>query len=250
MQGKSEEFRRLESQVGSNLEGFAITGLALRDIRDDKHWQAEHATFKDYCKRRWSLGWSRAQWLIAAGSCMNRIFTSQPLEKPYPMHEDQVDPLLSLPEEEQVPAWREAVANTHGGQPTPERVQMAVDTRTHPDPDLLDDESADIQELFAERLALVLDGPPQTISGLCQLFKCSRAEAKAFVLMCEVSPAVALDRLDDSGHTEYEFEATHCVLGRERISQLARHILSDVDASPNSLECARRIVHLMGESYE
>lgn len=246
MQEKSDEFWRLENQVRHGLEAFAVVGLAFRDIQDSKYWQEGYSSFKEYLKGRWSLSPDRVQWLMDAGSCMNRIFASQSLDKPYPMHEDQVAPLLALPEEEQVPAWREAVANTHGGQPTGDAIQMAVDTRLPIDDDLVDSESLDIQELFAERLAMVANGPPQTVKGLSELFKCSRGEAKTFLMMCEVSPAVQLSRLGDSP-TEYEFEATYCVLGRDRISQLARHILMEDHATPNSIECAHRIVLLLGE---
>ena len=243
------ELQQIESQISSSLESFAVAGLALRDIRDGKLWRAGHDTFGQYCVHKWAIEKDRVEWLIAAGTCMDNLYQALGPGKPLPVISDQLRPLLELEDpQEQVDAWREAVANTHGGKPTAEVVEAAVATRQPPHEDEENEMGEEIRKEFFERLDKVREYAGEghcTLKQLQKLLKCHEVGLLEFISMCEVSPAVTVHYQEKAGKDYYAFERTNCVLGRERVMQLAKFV-SQCESLPAAQAAGARIITLLG----
>ena len=237
---------QLEARIGTSLESFAVAGLALRDIRDGELWRAGHDTFGQYCVHKWALPKEEAEWLIAAGTCMDTLYQAQGPGKPLPRVVNQIVPLLDLEAPEaQVEAWREAVANTHGGKPSPELIAMAVETRSEPPYDDEDEYGAEVRDLFLTHLNLVSDDKYRTIKGLAKHLKETQGGVWLFIGMCEISPAALVYVREKRGETYYKIEKTGCILGRDRVMQLAQFIAESTNPVA-AKAAAARIITLLG----
>jgi len=128
-QSSSSEITRqlasLEHTIKSGLDTFQEVGDALLKIRDGKLYRESHETFEAYCGVRWNMSARHCNRLIGAA------VVAENLGPIGPVTESQARPLLSLPQEEQKPAWDEAKASAEAdGKPvTGRHVQQAVDAR-------------------------------------------------------------------------------------------------------------------------
>lgn len=145
-----------ESIIERGLATFREVGWALLRIRDGKKYTAlEYPTFEAYCADRWQIKHSQAHRLMAAAEVVAELETS-PMGEVLPASERQVRPLTSLPVEEQVDAWAEAVeeAQAEGReQPTAKQVEKAAAKRKPPKKDHPAPFSDPILDRMAERVA-------------------------------------------------------------------------------------------------
>lgn len=54
---ESRQLISLESKIEAGRKTFVEVGLALAEIRDQRLYRADYATFEDYCKQKWQ--WSK-----------------------------------------------------------------------------------------------------------------------------------------------------------------------------------------------
>ena len=122
---EAEEKARCESLIQTCRLSFLHMGLALRDIRDQRLYRAEYNTFEKYCRERW--GWSRARvyQLIVAAETAKAMSTRVDIQ---PHCEKQIRPLIRLPEEKRIQAWKTACENAGGENVSAKQVRMAVDS--------------------------------------------------------------------------------------------------------------------------
>jgi hypothetical protein len=59
-------FAKCEKTIARGISTFKDVGQALLSIRDAKLYREEHATFADYCRKKWNFSDSRARQLISA----------------------------------------------------------------------------------------------------------------------------------------------------------------------------------------
>lgn len=257
---EQEELDRLEAAIEKGMKSFLETGALLTAIRDGRFYRATHDTFESYCRERWDMTRANAYNLIAAACVVKNIEMSTIVDKP--KNESQVRPLTKLPQEQQASAWSEAVAMSPNGKPTAKIVQQVVNTRlpkteqipdepeeepSKPEPSRADNEAMEICNLFNSRLAKVSDGGCYTLDQVCAAFECSSQPATEFIRMCEVSPAVKVNRTyGHKGLTIYTFVATKCVTGHQRIRQLAEDIATDSSAGTRANVAAAKIIQMLG----
>lgn len=115
----------LEETVAAGMQTFVEVGTALAEIRDSRLYRAEHATFEDYCERRWSLRRSRAYQLIDAAAVVVSTMVDTVPELPAPANERQARELARVEPERRAEVWQRAVEDT-GGRPTAAAVREAA----------------------------------------------------------------------------------------------------------------------------
>ena len=112
-----------ESIIERGLASFCEVGNALLTIRERGLYKETHRAFESYCKERWGMTKSRANQLVGAARTIENLATI--VAKP--ATESVVRPLTSLPKEEQVGAWQEAVETAPEGRVTAKHVQETVE---------------------------------------------------------------------------------------------------------------------------
>lgn len=120
---RRDRYDQLRQVVTLGIANFRKTGLALKEIRDGELWKLDCATWSECCKRHWGISQQHAGRLIDAALFADQVEPTGSI----PKTESQARPFRSLPPEERVEAWKEAVAA--GG--TPDAIATAVATR-HP----------------------------------------------------------------------------------------------------------------------
>ena len=146
MMGKVQKVRTLadcEKSIERCMTGFWEMGEVYRYIRDTEDpesgksglYHKTHSTWATYCKERWGLDGNTVVNVIRATEIRKRLAASSDSYpgKSLPTTEKQTRPLSTLPEEEQAPAWKEAVeaAKAKGKeQPSHEDVKKVVAKRT------------------------------------------------------------------------------------------------------------------------
>lgn len=116
---------QLEKVIESGLESFVAVGNALIEIRNSHLYRSTHGTFEEYCKQRWDMGRAHVYRIINATEFVEDL---SPIgDKNIP--ESQIRPILTLPKEERVDAWEQAVHTAPGGKVTAKHVENVVKER-------------------------------------------------------------------------------------------------------------------------
>jgi hypothetical protein len=102
-----QTLQHYEAIIARGLKTFVEVGQALLTIREHELYRESYATFEDYCRHRWDLGQSRAYQLMDAADVVTTLKSSTIVE--VPANEAQARPLASLPPEQRVEVWQEAV---------------------------------------------------------------------------------------------------------------------------------------------
>lgn len=87
-------------------QAFLKVGQALVTIRDKRLYRKSHATFADYCRKKWQYGKSHAYHLIGAAETVKCLST---MVDALPKNERQIRPLLGLSNEQKTIAWKKAI---------------------------------------------------------------------------------------------------------------------------------------------
>jgi hypothetical protein len=94
-----------EDRIERGLQTFVEVGAALAMIRDNKLFRADHATFAEYCEKRWGFTDRRARQIIEAAEIGNMF----PVE-----NSRQAAELARVPEAERADVWAKANETTGG----------------------------------------------------------------------------------------------------------------------------------------
>jgi hypothetical protein len=103
---ETEILEYCEHVIAEGIQTFVEVGRALLVIRDGQLYRQTHATFEAYCRERWDLSRTYAYQLIAASEVVDHVAAVSDV---VPANEAQVRPLVSLPPEQRVEVWQEAV---------------------------------------------------------------------------------------------------------------------------------------------
>jgi 16S rRNA G966 N2-methylase RsmD len=90
---EQDELQQNESVIERNLGTFVEVGTALAAIRDARLYRADHATFEDYCRARWSLSRPRAYQLMDAADTAEEMSTI--VDTPFITNEGQARAIAS-----------------------------------------------------------------------------------------------------------------------------------------------------------
>lgn len=134
------DLEQAESAVERCAEVFDAGVRALAVIRDKRLYRERYRTFEQYCQERWGYTRQHVNRLISASHIVEVLLTepigSKPgdVEAPIPLpaNESQTRAIAALPEEEQAPAWRQAVTTAPGGKVTAKHVEKVVAERKAP----------------------------------------------------------------------------------------------------------------------
>lgn len=122
---------RNEAKIERGLQTFYEVGNALAEIRDDRLYRENYATFEEYCQERWGMSRPRAYQFIDAADVRGRLST---IVDKLPANESQVRPLTQLAPNEQVAAWQRAVETAPNGKVTAAHVASVVEEMRAPPP--------------------------------------------------------------------------------------------------------------------
>jgi hypothetical protein len=106
-----------EQQVQRHLESFAPAGHALREIRDKRLYRVEHATFEDYCRKRWEMSKTQANRLIAAAQVVDNIASVTPPEVTGHLKESTIRSLAPLSAAQQRKVFERVLEQSPPDQP-------------------------------------------------------------------------------------------------------------------------------------
>lgn len=128
-----------EATIERGLETFSAVGAALLKIRDEHLYRAKHKNFEEYCKERWGMSRAHAYRQMEAAGVIKNLSpmgdktdaSLSPIgDKTEPVvlpgSERQARELVHLSAEEQRAAWKEAVEESQGEQPTAQAVAQAA----------------------------------------------------------------------------------------------------------------------------
>lgn len=127
---EKQRFTECELVIERGIKTFVDVGSALLEIRDNRYYREEFATFEDYCRGKWGMSRPRAYQLIDAAVTINNLST---VVDNMPVTERQVRPLTSLEPEQQREAWITAVETAPDGKVTAAHVQSIVDSIKEPE---------------------------------------------------------------------------------------------------------------------
>lgn len=126
------EFLTCKQIIERHLEKFIEVGLAFNTIRNKRLYRETHDTFEDWCEDTYGTTARQVYRICRAAEMVQdwRLRASTlGAQFPYPAGEKTVRPLLSLPADEQMPAWYEAVSKHPRGRPSFRDVQAVVKER-------------------------------------------------------------------------------------------------------------------------
>ena len=89
--------QELEAVIGRGIKSFIDTGLALAEIRDQRLYRVDFATFEDYCQKKWNWTRQRSNQLIDAA----RVAVNLTTIVVKPLNEAQARELVRLPPDRQ-----------------------------------------------------------------------------------------------------------------------------------------------------
>lgn len=130
-----------EDTISRGLRSFIETGNALADVRDNRLYRADFATFEDYCAERWQISRPRAYELMSAASVVSEI--SDKIDVPPPTNDAQARELAKLPEADRAEVWTKTHEAT-GGKPTAAAVRAAANPQTTDGPPSVEAETTPI----------------------------------------------------------------------------------------------------------
>jgi len=99
------------------MGSFIIVGNALFTIKGRGLYREGYKTFDDYCRGKWGIGTSYANYLISGAQVVANLPTRVNMMPPceiQPIHEQQVRPLAILEPDQQCEVWEEAVRSADG----------------------------------------------------------------------------------------------------------------------------------------
>jgi hypothetical protein len=98
---------KCEKTIGKGLKAFKKVADALLDVRDQRLYRIEYATFEDYCRIKWEFTARHANRLMLAGNVVENLKSDQLVSTDpmaVPENEGQARPLAVLKPEQQVKA--------------------------------------------------------------------------------------------------------------------------------------------------
>jgi len=110
------KFNRFTNAKSAPLPSFEEK--ADLEIRVKRLFREDFKTFKDYCREKWLIGKSYANYLISGSQVAVNLATAVALCAPceiQPVHEQQVRPLRILEPAQQCEVWEEAVRTAPAG---------------------------------------------------------------------------------------------------------------------------------------
>ncbi len=102
----SSRLRDLESTIQKGMQTFFEVGTALKEIRDNKLYQADHDTFDSYCQNRWGIDRTYAHRHIQAADVIAGMLPNGNI---LPANEFQCRPLVKLLDADQQHAWQTVI---------------------------------------------------------------------------------------------------------------------------------------------
>lgn len=114
----------LEAVIERGLTTFIEVGQALMEIRDQRLYRAEYATFEDYCSKRWLISRPRAYQLMDAAKVAGVLSTTVDTMPGSEAVARELAPLIDAPEA-MVEMWQQTV-DEHGPEPTAAEVRGVV----------------------------------------------------------------------------------------------------------------------------
>lgn len=124
--------RRVETALVRLTDSRFEAARCLIEIRDRKLYTESHATFAMYVEDRWgkTLSWAYRQLkAVDTFDLLVEQIEADAIELPLPTCEAQTRPLSSLPAEDRVHVWHEAVEDAEGEVPTAAQVREVVERR-------------------------------------------------------------------------------------------------------------------------
>lgn len=122
-QHEQERLAELEQVIKQGFASFVQVGMALAEIRADRLYRINHATFEHYLTERWALSRSRGYELITAAGVVKHLG-----ETPYVdnISVDAALQLAGLSEEMQTQVWQAAVEKCGNGRPTADAIRVLL----------------------------------------------------------------------------------------------------------------------------
>ena len=122
---EQKQLAQLESLISSNQEHFCETGLALKEIRDNRLYKlALFDTFEAYTRARWDISRAHAYRLIQYCEVIRNL---SPIGDILPANESQVRHLASLKPLEQRRTWKDFLAS--GSELTAQNIKRFITAR-------------------------------------------------------------------------------------------------------------------------
>jgi len=102
---KQQRLKHLELVIQNYRNNFYSVGKALKEIRDERHWQKlSFKNFENYVKNRWEMSKSSAYRLIDAAVVIDNL---SPIGEVIPINEAQARPLTKLDPPTQKKMWND-----------------------------------------------------------------------------------------------------------------------------------------------
>ena len=120
------------------MKSFVAVGKALLTIQVQGLYREGYKTFEDYCRGKWGVGRSYANYLIAGSRIAINLSTAVDTMPPceiQPINEKQVRPLAVLEPDQQCEIWEEAVRSADGKVVTFRQVKALVTELIGPAPE-------------------------------------------------------------------------------------------------------------------
>lgn len=122
-----------EARIENGIKTFIDVGNALLEIKQDKlYLSGGYDSWTDYCLKRWGFTTqyagrlARAAEVVGVLQAQSEEAESETIVSVLPVRETQVKPLTRLEPEDQPDAWRAAVKQAGGSQPTARQVEAAA----------------------------------------------------------------------------------------------------------------------------
>lgn len=110
-----QRLEKCETIIQRGLEVFLQVGQALFQIRSERLYRAEYATFENYCRDKWNLSRIHVHRIIDASEV---VLNLMPVSRDrLPENEKQARPLSSLPPDDQKVVWGRILAALDTGSP-------------------------------------------------------------------------------------------------------------------------------------
>lgn len=158
---EAKRLEALEETIAAGQRSFVDVGLALVEIQNSGAngkalYRAEHATFEDYCEKRWGLNVRVAQQLMAANRVMGLLSDASNCSHSLPQNEAQTRPLTKLTAEDVPKVWAEVVETAPDGTVTAKHVAEVVARHVEPGAGSRGGDSFDIHKASDRLRAIVL----------------------------------------------------------------------------------------------
>lgn len=109
-----------EGIIERGLSTFVEVGNALLEIRDSRLYRESHATFEEYCRKRWGMARQRAHQLIGAAEAVSSL--SKLFDKP-PTTESHAAALAAIEPPLRASVWERALETAPEGKVTAAHVR-------------------------------------------------------------------------------------------------------------------------------